>query len=194
MTTIKTITTTESTFFVNYFSKKHADNSNFALLKLCVSAQLRNLYQQHIDKHNHAMDTDLYPNAGFDLFVPQTHIFPEQLFLTNMIDHQIKCEMLYCDVKHLNEIENCGFLLYPRSSISKTPLMLANHTGVIDAGYRGNIIGAFRSFGPNYRVEAETKLLQICHPSLCKIYVIMVEENELSITTRGDGGFGSTGL
>ena len=37
-----------------------------------------------------------------------------------------------------------AFQIHPRSSMSKTPLMLSNHTGIIDCGYRGNIIGAFR--------------------------------------------------
>ena len=30
-------------------------------------------------------------------------------------------------------------LLFPRSSLSKTSLVLANHVGVIDSGYRGEI-------------------------------------------------------
>jgi dUTP pyrophosphatase len=33
-----------------------------------------------------------------------------------------------------------GCLLYPRSSLSKTPYMLANSVGVIDAGYRGEVM------------------------------------------------------
>ena len=33
-----------------------------------------------------------------------------------------------------------GCLLYPRSSLSKTPFMLANSVGVIDAGYRGEVL------------------------------------------------------
>ena len=35
---------------------------------------------------------------------------------------------------------NCSYYLYPRSSISKTPLRMSNSTGIIDAGYRGEII------------------------------------------------------
>jgi len=35
--------------------------------------------------------------------------------------------------------------------------------------------------------------VQICHPTLCPIYVITMDENELASTTRGDKGFGSTG-
>jgi dUTPase len=74
--------------------------------------------------------------------------------------------------------------------------MLANHVGIIDSGYRGNLIGAFRCLLPdkNYIVEQFTRLLQVCHPSLCPIYVVLVEESDLVDTERGAGGFGSTGV
>jgi dUTPase len=56
------------------------------------------------------------------------------------------------------------------------------------------LIGAFRNTGENtYVVEKDVRLLQICHPSLCPIYVELVDESELSTTERGEGGFGSTG-
>jgi len=74
-------------------------------------------------------------------------------------------------------------------------LMLANHTGIIDSGYRGNLIAALRLLSDRpYVVDKHTRLLQICHPQLCAVYVVMVDERELSTTARGDGGFGSTGL
>jgi dUTPase len=76
--------------------------------------------------------------------------------------------------------------------------MLANHTGIIDAGYRGNLIGAFRWLNidantNSYNVQQYTRLLQACHPTLCPVYVVLVNEEELSTSERGTGGFGSTG-
>jgi hypothetical protein len=76
--------------------------------------------------------------------------------------------------------------------------MMSNHTGIVDAGYRGNLIGAFRWLAggdaPEYTVAKHTRLLQICHPALCPIVVIMIkDETELSTTERNEGGFGSTG-
>lgn len=75
--------------------------------------------------------------------------------------------------------------------------MLANHTGIIDSGYRGNLIGAFRALQlPNdnaFTVVKHTRLLQLCHTNLLPIYVVLVEERDLSTSERGDGGFGSTG-
>ena len=82
--------------------------------------------------------------------------------------------------------------------MSKTPLMLANHTGIIDAGYRGNLMVALRSLyfdNDNcYTIKSGTRLFQICDPKLRPIYVQMVDESELSNTERGVGGFGSTGV
>jgi dUTP pyrophosphatase len=107
---------------------------------------------------------------------------------TQMISMDVKAEMLF------QGTTPCGYFMFPRSSLSKTPLMLANHTGIIDAGYRGPLIGAFRNLlGEEYVVEEHTRLLQVCHPSLCPIYVVLSNEDELSSTARAEGGFGSTG-
>ena len=59
-----------------------------------------------------------------------------------------------------------AYQLYPRSSLSKYPIMLANHVGIIDAGYRGNLIAAFRSFQDDFKIEKGIRLVQICHPTL----------------------------
>jgi dUTP pyrophosphatase len=73
-------------------------------------------------------------------------------------------------------------------------LILGNHVGIIDSGYRGNLIGAFRNLDKRpFVVEKFTRLLQICNSSLYPIYVIIVDESELSTTSRGSGGFGSSG-
>ena len=86
------------------------------------------------------------------------------------------------------------FQIYPRSSISKTPLLLANHVGIIDSGYRGNLITAFRCLENSYLAEKNTRLVQICLPSLGPFHVKIVNEDDLSNTSRGAGGFGSTGV
>ena len=47
-----------------------------------------------------------------------------------------------------------------------------------------------------YTVEQGQRVAQLCPPELtCPIYVIIVDSiDELGLTTRGDGGFGSTGV
>ena len=83
----------------------------------------------------------------------------------------------------------------PRSSISKTPLVLSNHVGIIDSGYRGNLIAMFRNLsGEDYHVEQYTRLIQVCHSSLKPFIVRLANSAEdLGNTSRGSGGFGSTG-
>ena len=83
-------------------------------------------------------------------------------------------------------------LLFPRSSVSKTSLSLANSVGVVDSSYRGEIMLKFRHTGeanPFYR--AGDRVGQIMIMPYPKIEFI--EAKELSTTDRGDGGFGSTG-
>lgn len=85
-------------------------------------------------------------------------------------------------------------LIFPRSSISKVDLALANSVGVIDAGYRGEIICRFKHFcfKGDYKVykdgERVAQLIIIPYPQ-----IELEEVSELSDTERGTGGFGSTG-
>ena len=170
-------------------------HTNFAILKLVIDDEiLKDAYEKRISSHNNLFMTNPLHDSGFDVLVPQDIII-DMYFQTTFIDMQIKTEMFYCEVDN-DRISNCAFNSHPRSSISKTPLMLANHTGIIDSGYRGSLIGAFRMLpslnSPQYVVEKHTRLLQICHPSLCPIYVVCTCPDELSDSIRGEGGFGST--
>ena len=100
-------------------------------------------------------------------------------------------------INEKNESSPVGYYLYLRSSTgTKTPLRLANSVGIIDSGYRGNIIAAFDNKNvDNYNVIEGDRLVQICPPNLSYPLIINIVENEenLGITNRGDGGFGSTG-
>lgn len=85
-------------------------------------------------------------------------------------------------------------LIFPRSSIFKTPLSLSNSVGCIDCGYRGEImfvfnIGEFQSHQKTYGVgDRIGQLIILPYPKIEPI-----EVDELSNSERGDGGFGSTG-
>ena len=132
---------------------------------------------------------NLYMDAGFDLFTPHSININSESY-SNKIDHGIKCAM------SLNEVPT-AFYLYPRSSTgSKTPLRLSNSVGIIDSGYRGNIIAMFDNFTEStYNVSINDRLVQICGPNIMyPIYPVMVDSvEELGITSRGNKGFGSTG-
>lgn len=141
-------------------------------------------------------------DAGFDLYVPtDTTIAPGEV---KMIDMGIQCQMRSFEWLPFNWLKNMSFykyhcyLMYPRSSISKTPLTLANSVGVIDAGYKGNIKAAMRNtdLANEYTVKAGTRLVQLTRPDLYNFDVNILDYNSDSLrqTTRGEGGFGSTGI
>jgi len=183
--------------YQNIKNRSIATSNNFAILKLAVPNNnfLFTQYVTRIANHNNMIMNNIYADSGFDLLVPNETIF-DRPFDTKFIDMCVKAEMIYCDVS-TDKLTTCAYNIHPRSSISKTPLILANHTGIIDSGYRGSLIGAFRCLGSsatfqNYLVERNTRLLQVCHPSLCPIYVVIVNENDLSNTERANNGFGST--
>ena len=87
-----------------------------------------------------------------------------------------------------------AYWMLPRSSISKTPLRLANSVGLIDAGYRGPLLAMLYSTGNDFAVAAGDRYFQIAGPELQPFERIeIVDEIPGGATLRGDGGFGSTG-
>ena len=84
--------------------------------------------------------------------------------------------------------------IFPRSSNSKTDLYLTNHVGVIDSGYRGEIMFKFRPIpslinAKIYQVgDRVGQLIIMPIPT-----ITFFEVQELSNSERGEGGFGSTG-
>lgn len=170
------------------------DNSKHHILYLYIDSDnipLSLKYENQIEQHNNNVLNGSHPNSGFDLFFPIKVEFDS--IKTKMVDFRVKGEMQYFD-SFENKFKPCGFYLYPRSSLSKTPLMLSNHVGIIDSGYRGFLIGAFRNLtSESFSVEKDERLLQICAADLKPFLVKLVGENNLSTTERGSGGFGSTG-
>ena len=153
-------------------------------------------HSDRYNDHRHYHEGD----SGIDLYCPDRIIV--EAGETKFIDLKIQCQML----KHIHPtvsrgsfVENylypngrpVSYYLYPRSSITKTPLRLANSVGIIDAGYRGNIIACVDNIkNEEYIIEAGSRLFQICSTNLSPISIEIV--NSLPETSRGEGGFGST--
>jgi len=80
----------------------------------------------------------------------------------------------------------------PRSSLSKSGYMLANSIGIIDRSYTGNILIALAKIDPNSPdIQLPFRCCQLIFRN--QIHVEMTATTEdLSVTARGDGGFGST--
>ena len=100
-------------------------------------------------------------------------------------------------------------LLVPRSSNAKTDLRLTNSSGILDSGYRGEVMFKYRNdnfsrmdgglrnhlmmgdiaFNNEYEVgDRIGQILVLPYPE-----IEFVEVEELSETERGEGGYGSTG-
>lgn len=81
-------------------------------------------------------------------------------------------------------------LVFPRSSIANTHLTLSNSVGVIDSGYRGEVMAKFRKGGTRgYNVgDRIAQLIILPYPE-----VVFEEAEELSESDRGTGGYGSSG-
>ena len=139
-------------------------------------------YNDH--RHYHQGD------SGIDLYCPDRIIV--EAGETKFIDLKIQCQMLKLIHPNVSyDTHAISYYLYPRSSITKTPLRLANSVGIIDAGYRGNIIACVDNIkNEEYIIEAGSRLFQICSSDLSPISIEIV--NSLPETSRGVGGFGST--
>ena len=133
---------------------------------------IRSLYENHGSFHD--------GDAGIDLFVTEDQtIQPGE---TARIHLGIACE----------NAENKPYLLMPRSSISKTPLRQCNSIGLIDAGYRGEIMAAVDNIkDKSFTLETGQRLFQLVAMDGSPIHFELVDE--LTETDRGEGGFGSTG-
>ena len=85
-----------------------------------------------------------------------------------------------------------AYYLIPRSSIGKTALRMSNSIGLIDGGYRGEIMAMCDNIKTyEYEVNRGDRLFQLVSYNNSSIEFNIVDE--LSDTTRGKGGFGSTG-
>jgi len=145
-------------------------------------------YGTAVENHNRKISSS-YPDSGFDLPCPTEFLFQG----TTKYNLEVKISMSQVvqpndDLSLLQTIPS-AFYLYPRSSISNTPLRLSNSVGIIDSGYRGPIIACFDG---THLVEKMQRLVQICTPTLEPMYVYLV--GQLGETARNEGGFGSTGV
>ena len=144
-------------------------------MKLKIKPFNKDIHKMY-ENHNHFHPGD----SGLDIYIIENQIInPGE---TIRLKLGKSCENL--DAK--------SYFLMPRSSLSKTPLRLANSVGLIDAGYRGEIMAAvdnIKDFA--YEVEIGQRLFQIVAMDGSAIHFELGDH--LSETTRGADGFGSTG-
>ena len=142
--------------------------------------ELYELYNAPVKNH-----TD---DSGIDLYIPDTvQIWP---FETVLIDLKVVCTL------EEEDSTRKPFLVIPRSSIYKTPLMMKNSVGLIDSGYNGTLkVPVINLSKQVYILEKHTRLVQMMKADLSfqtfQVKDLHTNPNE---TTRGEGGFGSTGI
>ena len=194
------------------------------VLKLYVDVNDINLidrYREAVNNHNNKLfNNPHHIDAGFDLFAPgapdsrDDHNYDPSVLRfygpgwetqspVNRLNLRVSCSArIFTDT---GKMFDTGYYMYPRSSLSRTPLRLANSTGIIDAGYRGHLMGMFDvvnlpdnlsdSREADFFGQKYDRYLQICAPGLIPIVIEIVDSREElgEETARAGGGFGSTG-
>ena len=130
------------------------------------------MYSSHGHFHN--------GDAGLDLYILENTIIKSKE--TVLLKLGISCE----------PEDGKAYYLMPRSSISKTPLRMSNSVGLIDGGYRGEIMASCDNIKDfDYHVKEGQRLFQLVSCDSSPIHYSI--KSELSNSSRGAGGFGSTG-
>lgn len=175
-------------------------------LKICIDKDacgsdvvydnLKYLYSTSIIKmKNEISKGNIHINSGFDLYIPQSITLSsscsDEKGEVVTIDHLISCAVY----------DNAGnplpYYLYPRSSISKSAIRLANQVGIIDSGYRGHIMAKIDVVDKyltlrNMVIGSGERYFQLCSHNLLPFESVEIVDS-LDNTERGTGGFGSTG-
>ena len=217
-----------STLFINTVNSLLNTYEKVMVLNVFVDSNDENLKHTYINAanthNNKVIHLQEHIDAGFDLFAPGNqgeafnHYGIEIPFFgpgredrnpVNKLDFMVSCSAQM--VTDGGKCFNTGYYMYPRSSLSKTRLRLANSVGIIDSGYRGHLTGMFdvvnidsninNNFNNYHNSEADfwgrkfDRYVQICAPGLVPILVQVVNSVEElgGETARGGGGFGSTG-
>lgn len=177
---------------VKYLKTIYKNNGDKFIINMKVDENYPELKQKYLElqKHNRISQVD----SGFDLFTPRNYTIPPRS--KTIIDLCVSFECF--TYRGTDPLEGTsyptGFLLYARSSISKTPLILCNSVGVIDSGYRGNVKAVVynTSDDETVKVNSGSRLFQVVHPTLISSKYLTVLDS-LTESERGSGGFGSTG-
>ena len=92
-------------------------------------------------------------------------------------------------------------VIVPRSNLTKSFWMLNNSIGIVDADYRGEWMAIYTQIPvpmgthwgtTNFPYNVGDRVAQIYFEEV--IDTLLIEDDNLSDTARGSGGFGSTGL
>ncbi|TRY50339.1 dUTPase-like [Cryptosporidium tyzzeri] len=146
---------------------------HLSLLPLCPIAE--ELYKNHKTFHD--------GDSGLDLFIIEDQVIKagETAYI----------KLGFKAAAHSDDGKPVSYLLFARSSISKSPIRLCNSVGLIDSGYRGELLAPVDNIKDfDFQVKKGERYFQLVSFNGEKITFSIVDE--LDKTTRGEGGFGST--
>jgi dUTP pyrophosphatase len=154
----------------------------FLKMKFLIKAQnsdVKKMYQNHSTYNNF--------DSGLDLFIIGDVTIEGGE--TKLVKLGIQCQLQ--SKKWYGKEEYHGYLMFPRSSISKTPLRLANSVGLIDREYRGELMAAFHNTGKTpYTLSKGERYVQLTRADLGYINFEVVDALR---DTKRHSGFGSSG-
>ena len=179
-----------------------------------IDPVLREEYEKRVAAHNTRLNDSSHPDSGFDILQPSERI----LYRENELNNKIPLGVMAA-AYDIESGKPLAYYLFPRSSISRSNMRMSNSVGIIDSGYRGELIAAVDLVGAACRraidgaagrrahdacsradvengvhIQVNDRYFQICMGDLKPFYVELVDTlGDLGITQRGGGGFGSTG-
>jgi dUTP pyrophosphatase len=168
-----------------------------SILYLCTNADTNSFY----------LNLQASPqNAGIDLYVPKDVVFAPgerkmvsmgvSAVITDLPSGEDSRKSASSGFKDVATNSPQNYWMLPRSSISKTGLMMMNSVGVIDKSYRGELIAAlWNTTGSEVTVSKGQRLVQLVTRDMRDIVqVSCVSSLDSFSSDRGSGGFGSTGI
>jgi dUTP pyrophosphatase len=147
-----------------------------------IYCETQDVYNFYTSIKNHKDD------SGFDLYFPEDVTIPGKS--TVLVNLQVTV------LAKENGLSK-AFNVYPRSSIYKTPIRLANSPALIDKGYRNVLFAPLDNISDlDYTIKAGQRLLQCVFRDLepATVCVSNLKYSSTEETERGKGGLGSTGL
>lgn len=195
---------------VNYAGKNQISASGYKALDIC-GKMYQNVSFKHRKKYNHFMDIlnwEPFPNNGWynDLYFKCKKLSPEAIVPSKSrvtdsgydiyavdISYDEKNDIYVADTRlSVEPIPGWYFDMIGRSSLPKSGFMFIGGVGVIDRSYVGPIKMLLKKINTVAELPSVPfKIAQLIPRKT--IHVEFVEVDDLGDSSRGVGGFGSTG-
>jgi dUTPase len=111
-----------------------------------IDPVLREEYEKRVAAHNTRLNDSSHPDSGFDILQPSERV----LYRENELNNKIPLGVMAA-AYDIESGKPLAYYLFPRSSISRSNMRMSNSVGIIDSGYRGELIAAVDLVGAAFR-------------------------------------------